>query len=438
MRYLASPWFRLLAGLALLLLLVPGPDARAAQDGGTAPPADGPPLWPVSGGSPLRGGYTSLLLPRTNTVRWRITLPGAGIFGSSPVVDSAHRTLLVTNDTLTSTPQSVLWCIDREGNVAWSRQFSDEFEFQPVLLSSGRILLLSVRKQLYAFDSLGTLLWQRQYSASPRIGDSEIWANYTAGLDQPTHVQPLPDRDGGVLVVDDAPSLLSIDGEGRLRWQTELYGSCAGGLLLINGYVYTPACDGRLHIYSAANGKEVDPIALGGLAPFHPTGLPGAGVFSPLGNSLGERLRLVPFAGMSGFEVELGGRIRTPLTISATSELVIAIGTAGTTDGKVPTQGQILGLDSRGKLRWSRDIGTIPAGSILADSTGRYCFGTQDIGVPGVYGLDPKHGVEWWISTRGASTVYPVADGLLGVQVSTARADDDKNKVELLAIGERE
>jgi hypothetical protein len=228
----------------MLCTLLPASAGHCQSEAGIAAT---PAIWPVTGGGPLRQGYTRLRLPATGKLRWSIELPGAGIYGSSPVVDGQKRIYTVTNDTLTSTPLSVVYCLNQSGNILWRQQLSDRFQFQPVLLTSGILLLYSESKQLYAFSLTGEFLWQRQYSASPRIGDSEVWANYSSGLDVPTYVQALPDRTGGVIVVDDSPALLNIDSEGRLRWQTRLFGSCAGGLTLFNGVIYVPACDGKIH-----------------------------------------------------------------------------------------------------------------------------------------------------------------------------------------------
>jgi outer membrane protein assembly factor BamB len=408
-----------IAAAAIWLALAPGAAGAAEQ------------VWPATGGGGMRLGYTPLHFPPSYNADWSVDLTGSYIGDSTPAVDQYHRMYVATNDDTPRVTQSFLYCVGSDGSLIWKTPIGARLEFQPVLLASGTVLAISVQKQLFAFRSDGTALWNVQLTAAPAATNTDFTHNYSSFARLPSHAQPVPDSAGGFYVIDDTPAVVSFDGRGARRWSTTFINAATSGLTMGDGTLYFATSDGWLHVLAALTGRDLGPVALNGTAATVGTYMPGSLLYYPVLSAGGPHLMAYSIAGTQPFDYLLTLNPSAPVAVDAQSDAVVSIGAAGSQDNTVMTDGQLIGLNKAGNAVWRRDFSAVPT-NVLADSGGLICFGTQAAGQMGVYCFHPDRGVQWWTLTDGATSVFPVDDYLLGVTVSYPSS---ANRTKLLTIG---
>jgi hypothetical protein len=377
-------------------------------------------VWPVTGGMPERLGYTPLRLPERPEIAWQIDLPGAGIFDSSPVVDERHRTYVCTNVDIGSTARANLYCLARDGNIVWQVQLGSTVACEPILLADGKVVVYDSTKRLTAFSPAGEQLWSRQLTRTASTNSAAFWTDYQSGQAVATYLQPVPDADGGLCVLDDAQTLYRIGGDGSSRWFVSVAGTGTGGLTIGAGRVFVPASDGWLRSFALRDGLDLGALALGGQAPTFASCVPEQFVFLPVHSVRGPYFRALALGQAPAFDFDLGANVYAPASLATTGDVIFAVGDPGTTDNSTLTSGKVVALTAAGKFSWSKDLHAIPAGTIVIGAGGRICFGTLALGEMGVYCLSPQHAVDWWIPVRGSAVVMPIDENLLGVAVITS------------------
>jgi outer membrane protein assembly factor BamB len=360
-----------------------------------------------------RRGYVDAAMPKTKDILWQLNLPGSILIDSSPVVDAAHATYICTNFNAIETV-GTLSKVTRQGKLDWQFRLGSAAAGNPVLLANGNLVVYEASRNLRCFSPRGQQLWTLFFQEGRR------------GFGQ-----AVPDGPGGCYFFDDSPMLYALNDNGSYRWRNDLPALASTEPTVSQGRVYVPCNDGRLHYYSAADGQYGGYYYLNDKAIFPAAALSANRLVVPAGQpDKPAYLRSISPRTGARMDYRVQNWITTPVTLSAVQETVFGASLTNIANPDLIEFGQIIALRPDGILNWSLNFNAVPRGQILADNSGRLYFGTSAQGTLGVYCIDPRRDTEWYLPTLGASQVWPLDQGVLGVL-----SDADDGSCRFQAIG---
>jgi outer membrane protein assembly factor BamB len=203
--------------------------------------------WPTyHGGADLRG-VSGSALPEVPQLLWRYNAGGA--VNNTPVSDG-ERIFFAAK-------KGQVIAVDLKGSEIWKKSFTRindagaempvQFDAPPVC-GGGLVLAGTTRGTLYALDA---------------VTGAEKWRYETGGviIGSPNRINT-----NQVVVIDQsAGALHCLDiTRGKLLWKTEGVERCDGSPGVGGGRIVFGSCAAALHVYSAADGKHLRDIEIGG------------------------------------------------------------------------------------------------------------------------------------------------------------------------------
>lgn len=162
-------------------------------------------------------GHTDVLvaIAPSGKIKWRLRGVGAVSLDSEGTIYGLSR------------PRSLL-AIGTDGRTDWTFRTPNELGDQHLVVGKGRILCTDVKGNLYAISRQGRLIWRFACPAAPAL--PPILRDLTAAGPL---AHPLQDADGTVYVADKRGRLYALDGQGNVKWATDLGRGMIGDDLLV-------------------------------------------------------------------------------------------------------------------------------------------------------------------------------------------------------------
>jgi outer membrane protein assembly factor BamB len=141
--------------------------------------------WPMYQHDQYNSGFSSSIGPATNSILWMFNASGTVY---SPSVSEGLIYVGTENTSMPYFSNSVLYCIDMNGNKVWSFTIDDELDSTPAI-NSGKVYIGGKSGTIYSLDSKsGELCWKvstgESKLTSPIIMDEKI---FIASLDGTIH-----------------------------------------------------------------------------------------------------------------------------------------------------------------------------------------------------------------------------------------------------------
>jgi len=220
--------------------------------------------WPTyHGGVDLRG-VSGSALPEVPQLLWRYN--AGGTVNNTPVSDG-ERIFFAAK-------KGQVIAVDLKGSEIWKKSFTRindagaempvQFDAPPVC-GGGLVLAGTTRGTLYALDAAtGAEKW-RYETGGVIIGSPNVIPGRMSFDRKDAKAQRKENPDAVIVLDQSAGALHCLDIiSGKLLWKTEGVERCDSSPGVGNGRIVFGSCAAALHVYSAADGKHLRDIEIGG------------------------------------------------------------------------------------------------------------------------------------------------------------------------------
>ncbi len=200
-------------------------------------------------------GTQNASAPNNITLKWAKDLNNGSI--DAPVVAANGFAYVVASgkqnlNTFMFEGDSMLFCLDSNGNVVWSKSIGvGWYQDGAALIYNGKVFVASADGKVYAFNAKnGTSVWAQPFDMKSGL----VFGN------------PSPIAYGGLIYVASGNGkLFALSEEGTQVWNVTVASSIyTSSPAAKNGVIYIGAEDGKLHSYYSTNGAQKWNVTVGG------------------------------------------------------------------------------------------------------------------------------------------------------------------------------